>query len=792
MKKTVIALLVIACAAIAQAKVVTPEQAKNIACNFLQTSLHKQVTAEKLTVATSTARRAASKTQNSPAYYVFNASDAFVVVAGDDRMPAVLGYSDNGIIDPNDMPDGLKDLLECYAVEATRLTEGDGYPTPNGSISRSAIAPLVKSKWNQSAPFNLNCPTVDDNGTHAATGCVATAMAQVMNYHKWPNTISQAIPAYTTSTLEIEMPALSVSGYPGFGNIKDYYTYSETDTKAQAVAKFMLYCGQALQMNYNKSSSASTSYIPEVLNSYFRYAPSARYVNRNRYTAEEWASLIYTELAAGRPVVYRGSAYNGGGHSYVLDGIDADGLFHINWGWQGKSDGYFLITNLNPDDHGIGSSLSNDGYIVGSAMVIGITPDNKPISTIDNTPMYCTNLEQGTSSYTRASSSQSFSNVVLHWGNYSQLSEVADVDFGVALYNASGTLVTTLYSSWFSQLKPGYGNTGDRTFDFPASIGSGTYTIKPVCRLHNTGSWVPSAGANVNYWQATVTSTKLTLKLMGNNAEPSYRVNSVVYNGIKQTNRPVEFVANITNTGGNYFRYLYLLVDGDAKTIAHCAVEPGQTGDVSMHFTCADAGTHTLKLCYDEDGNNVLWSGNVSIAASPSALISMSSVSVKNLVSGTKNINDDKFTVSVKATNSGNDYTDYIEGRIYRRSGSNSGSMISSIAKSVSIASNRYKTVTFEFTDLVPGEEYFVIFYYYSGGVLTKGSSTSFYTILGSPYDSCDINKDGVVDVSDLNIIISRILGDSSTDTYNRADVNGDGVVDVTDINLVISKILAQ
>jgi len=195
---------------------------------------------------------------------------------------------------------------------------------------------------------------------------------------------------------------------------------------------------------------------------------------------------------------------------------------------------------------------------------------------------------------------------------------------------------------------------------------------------------------------------------------------------------------------------------------------------------------------YDEDGNNVLWSGNVSIAASPSALISMSSVSVKNLVSGTKNINDDKFTVSVKATNSGNDYTDYIEGRIYRRSGSNSGSMISSIAKSVSIASNRYKTVTFEFTDLVPGEEYFVIFYYYSGGVLTKGSSTSFYTILGSPYDSCDINKDGVVDVSDLNIIISRILGDSSTDTYNRADVNGDGVVDVTDINLVISKILAQ
>ncbi|WP_407405849.1 C10 family peptidase [Sodaliphilus sp.] len=724
-----------------------------------------------------------------PAYYVFNSSNSFVIAAGDDRMPEVLGYSDNGTIDPNDMPDGLKDLLECYEVEVAHLGSSDGMPLPNGSISRTPIAPLLTSKWDQGSPFNNLCP-VYDGTNRAVTGCVATAMAQVMNYWKWPATISNPIPAYTTETKGISMPALSASGFPGFSNVKDYYFWNQSDASTTAVAKLMLYVGQSLEMNYNNSSGAATADIPTALYKYFRYANTGRYLRRENYTAEEWATLIYTELAARRPVVYRGSAYNGGGHSFVCDGMDANGLFHINWGWNGQSDGYFLLTNLNPSDQGAGSSVSNDGYIVGSAMVVGITPENKTTS-INDAPMYCTNFVNEKATYTRSSSGQSFSNVKVHCGMYSQYPSTADIDFGIGLYTTSGTLKQVVYSGWFSQLPSGYGSTNDWTFNIPSSIANGTYYLKPICRLHNTGNWVPCAGANVNYWQATITTTAFTFKSDGNSAEPSYRVNSVTY-GKRETNRPIEMVMNMTNNSSNYFRQLYMLVDNKCTTVAQCAIEPGQTGNITMHISAATTGSHSVKLCYDEGGQNVLWQSSVYITAAPAASIAASSFSVKNAVSG--KINDNKFAFTTKVTNNGSStYDDYIVARIFRRTGTNTGSMVSQEIKNVSIASRGSQTLSFEFPDLVQNEDYFILMYYYSNGQLTNCGGTGFYTILGASYKKGDVNGDGTVDINDANILINILLGKDTASKYSgRADVDGNGTVDITDANILINTLLGK
>ena len=726
-----------------------------------------------------------SHTSGIEPYYIFNGSNAFVIASGDDRMPEVLGYSDNNAIDPNDIPDGLKDLLECYEVEVTNLGANDGMPVPNGSISRAPIAPLLKSKWNQNAPYNNLCP-IYDGTNRAVTGCVATAMAQVMYYHKWPTSISYSIPAYTTKTKGIYMPALSASGFPSMSAMTDNYSWNASGTAATAVAKLMLYCGQSLEMNYNNSSGAATANIPVMLSTYFRYASTGRYLERKNYTAEEWASLIYTELAAKRPVVYRGSAYNGGGHSYIVDGIDTNGLFHINWGWGGKSDGYFLLTNLNPDDHGAGSSVSDDGYIVGSAMVVGITPENKTIG-FNDAFMYCTGFVNEKATYTRSSSGQSFSSVKVHCGMYSQYPSTADIDYGIGLYTTSGTLKQVVYSSWYSQLQTGYGSTYDWSFSIPSSIANGTYYLKPICRLHNTGSWVPCAGANVNYWQVTITSTALTLKSDGNGADPSYRVNSVTYNGKKETNRTIEMVMNLTNNSNNYFRQLYMLVDNKCTTVAQCAVEPGKTGDISMHISAATAGSHSLKLCYDEEGQNIMWQSSIYLNEAASAAISTSSYTVKNASSG--KINDNKFAFTVKVTNNNStSYNDYIEARLYRRASLTAGNMISRAVKNVSIASHGSQTLSFEFPNLIQNEDYFVNIYYYSNGSATNCGGISWHTIMGGSYDKCDVNQDNVVDVEDVNIIINMILG-IQTKTSN-ADVNGDGVIDVEDVNMVINKIL--
>ncbi len=330
--------------------------------------------------------------------YVFNVDGGgFVIVSNDDRTIPVLGYGDTGSIDPDNMPDNMRAWLQGYADEiawlqqnnmTTTAAAGTSAPRRAGGHSTAAISPLLTTTWSQGAPYNNLCP-IYSGDKRAATGCVATAMAQVMNYHQWPKEGTKAIPGYTTTSNSIDL----TEGLPAttfdWANMKESYSgNNETADEANAVATLMQYCGYSIQMDYDSSSGAQTKRVAVALKEYFDYnTTTTQYVSRNYYSAEEWASLIYHELANNRPVVYSGFTPSSG-HAFVCDGYKYENetdFFHINWGWNGSSDNYFVLSALNPREQGIGGSNSTDGFRYGQGAVIGIQPSTTdPI--VDVTP----------------------------------------------------------------------------------------------------------------------------------------------------------------------------------------------------------------------------------------------------------------------------------------------------------------------------------------------------------------------------------------------------------------------
>lgn len=328
--------------------------------------------------------------------YVYNVknSGGFVIVSNDDATIPILGFSDSGNIEINHIPSNMKAWLQGYADEIAWYqkhsvkTAKPARKAKAGNHPTDPIAPLLTTIWNQDAPFNDLCP-LDYNNEKSASGCVATAMAQVMNFHKWPQSETTAIPGYVAETLGLDMPDLPATTFD-WANMKDDYRHGYTSEEGAAVAKLMLYCGYALEMDYGPSSGSYPQLIAPALKNYFDYNESAQMVVRSLYTTAKWHDLIYHELVNGRPVMYSGVS-SGGGHEFVCDGYryDSDSetdFFHINWGWGGTSDNYFVLSALNPYQQGIGGSSSDDGFNINQCAVIGIQPSTGTGSIADIKP----------------------------------------------------------------------------------------------------------------------------------------------------------------------------------------------------------------------------------------------------------------------------------------------------------------------------------------------------------------------------------------------------------------------
>ena len=376
----------------AQANSIDANAARQAASNFMKRSMaSKGMLKAPSTADIKLAYTEASSVEGN-AFYVFNIDGGgWIIMAGDDRAKEVLAYGDKGNINMNELPGNMKAFLNMLKgqIETAQAYKGKTAPV-KASKNRTVVEPLLKTTWGQGEPWNRLCPT-NASGQRTSVGCAPLAMAQVVYYWKYPNEVSE-IPGYAGTNFQYysNLPATTFD----YNLILDQYRYYDpvtgaptvvdyTDEQANEVAKLCRYCGQACKSRYGNSGTSTGSYSYDQRDAFktFGYNENLKLIgkdpsyyndNSNRYTIEEWCELIRIELEAGHPIPYHDLWE---GHAWVLDGVDADGKFHMNWGFNGKFDGWYEINALvfNPygDDEVWDFSQSSNS---GNEMVINCYP----------------------------------------------------------------------------------------------------------------------------------------------------------------------------------------------------------------------------------------------------------------------------------------------------------------------------------------------------------------------------------------------------------------------------------
>ncbi|MDE6562474.1 MAG: C10 family peptidase [Muribaculaceae bacterium] len=325
--------------------------------------------------------------------YVFSSGQGFAVLPSEDSAPALLGYSDAEEFDLDSNP-SLREWFDFYNRQLTYLKNHpeDKNASKISHKTREEISPLLKTEWNQEYPYNLLCPKVD--GHETVTGCVATAMAQVMKYHNFPE-YGKGTHSYLWRPGEEELSFNYDSTPFQWDRMDNTYDKESSNEARHAVAELMLGCGVSVDMHYEPGGSgAATVMMGESLIDIFGYSKSLWMPNRAYYGYEEWEDMIYADLAEGLPVLYSGAGTDGG-HQFVCDGYSSDGFFHFNWGWGGLSNGYFLLTALNPDHLGVGGGAG--GFNTTQIATLGVRPGkegDKPVYLFYNTDSFFSDMKE--------------------------------------------------------------------------------------------------------------------------------------------------------------------------------------------------------------------------------------------------------------------------------------------------------------------------------------------------------------------------------------------------------------
>ena len=334
---------------------------------------------------------------------------------------------------------------------------------------------MLATLWHQNAPYNNLCPEEGWNG-HSAAGCVAVAMAQIMRHHQYPETVMPAgIPAYTPPRIGQEQAALPAISFD-WASMSDSYGSKDDAT---AVATLIRYCGQAVQMDYASSSSAASDRdAMYAFKHYFGYDEDMRILLPSSYTIAEWDEIIYNELKENRPVMYSGRNTYFGGHEFVVDGYDGAGLYHVNWGWGGGSNGFFSLFLMNPSSY-------PEGFPHAQTALVGIgKPDGKslPVIEVPDSGRKLTVNEQRIADISNGA-------LQLWWANESSTAGI--YDYGLAEEDAQGQLHLlrsgSTYIDGYSTFS--FYDTYD-CYDEPLSkLTFGLHKLVPVSRLKGQTEW---------------------------------------------------------------------------------------------------------------------------------------------------------------------------------------------------------------------------------------------------------------------------------------------------------------
>ena len=549
-------LVILATAMSVHAQRRSPQQALDVARQYFSghSAANRSQGAEALQLVPLTEGLSASAEEGDGAdapYYIVNDLNGrrFVIVSGDDRQHAVLGASDQGVFDAQRIPCGLQMMLAQYEAEYRHLQQADDAvvtDAPRAALRRAfpSVAPLVSAQWDQGnndpstvgeEVFNRYCPT--DPSTHKAsvTGCVATAMAQILYTHRAPDSASGTV-GYTTQTNKISLSE-NLADYPFYWSLMcDIYRDRwdgpvTTQQQREAVGRLMYACGLAVHTDYNSSgSSAIDNNVPYALVHYFGMNPYMQYLQRNYYTPDEWDQLLQEELLAGRPVLYGGqNPNNNSGHAFIVDGCNTDGTYHVNWGFNGDGNGSFRLSTLtssryyvSDQDMTVGISTSTIGtpqehfYANSFSVSAASTAIGNTLSTSTDTPRCQCAPVATTSSYGQNTWSGSIG-VAVFDTQWNCLREYP------ATINKNQTNDYTMGLGWKGNIRKNLTFSGD-TFQDGCQ-----YYIAPYARsaTADAPTRMRTMGGASDWYLATVSGSTVTLTLLGTPDESGTAISTV-------------------------------------------------------------------------------------------------------------------------------------------------------------------------------------------------------------------------------------------------------------------------
>jgi len=678
-------------------------------------------------------------------YYVFNidADNGFIIVSGDERAKDVLGYSENGGFDIDNIPASFHYWLSCYQEELEQLALqplNDSltfFETANIDATRAAqsyassISPLLGNiKWDQGAPYNNLCPN-DNTANISVTGCVATGMAQVMRYHKWPEQGTGSY-SYTPASVGHVISANFGATTYDWENMSETYTGSETEDQKNAVATLMYHCGVAVSMDYTSGESGANSYsIPNALSTYFGYDPNMKAYVRESYTKAEWMDFIKIELNASRPVLYSGRS-DGGGHLFVCDGYDSNNKFHFNWGWSGSSNGYFEITALNPSSLGIGGGTGG-GYNSSQAIFTGV---QKPTGAADNSSYEIIHKGALKVSESQIARNGTFTITAGTCGNFGVRPFTGKI--GLMLTTESGEPVQILGQFGLGTISAGsaYGVNGPLSIpgiSINQAVSNGNYRIYFGYWEEGTAAdnWkiTETRNAAPGYVNVTVASDKITFS-SPTEGLPKLTVNTFEVIGKLYEGKTGQFKISITNNGGEYLdSYIAVYMQNYSNTSVSSFITSdkyfigtGETKEFTLTGTIPFAAgnpsgdNYIVALMYDPTN-----SGSGSLSSLPE-IISEQPVLAAPVVNTVKleltshisfpdkdNVTPSTFNLKVDLKNT----ADYYDGEVYIAYHEGNGSYRFYDYQPVILEPNEEKTIYFtNAPDVSFGEQSVGILYY--------------------------------------------------------------------------------
>jgi hypothetical protein len=537
-----------------------------------------------------------------------------------------------------------------------------------------------------------------------------------MYYHKWPETFN-------------------------WDAMKTTYSSDDTGEAVDAVAKLMADVGEKVYMQYGaESSSANDMDACEALRIRYGYSENTNYIERSCYTAKGWDEVIYNELAANRPVFYVGRSASSGqgivGHAFILDGYQAKdgvGYFHVNWGWGGSSDDYFLISVLNPEQQYTGGNAGSSGYSFNQSALVGVEKGELSDAKSMRLCLYSCTIKSDKGTYTRNSASQNFPAIQLMLGVYNstQPQEARHYDLAYALYK-DNKLVEIIDSISLDKLTESkalnylYGGTFDTgSFAFGKDLADGTYQLRTLSRETGKSLWQQALNATCRYIELTINGNQMTTKAYGKFDEESvskFIINSVTVSENCEVGKPITITVNVTdkNKTNNAPLFLYgnaSLAEGADKfqllTGGGTNLEAGETGDVVLEYTPQRAGNFVFYLSGDR---TELTDSLYRFEANVSGLALVMDLEVEGAKKSSSVWNEASTGTVLKGvahiTNYGSeDYNNNIGIILYGGKAPNEIEHISTVGKSVNIAIGATVDVPFSFENLTVGNYYLPLFY---------------------------------------------------------------------------------